>query len=122
MSCINCGEADGFCAAHCRLAHAAPAVRIAHPHVELVDGRPLVRGSKVPVRRLWSWYVRGVTVDTLVKRYPTLGPARVLDALSFGYDNTDLIEADLARENAEMLGTPLVSSIPVQLPLPRARK
>ena len=79
-----------------------PPVRVAHPHVELHDGVPLVSTSKVPVRRLWAWHRRGVTIDTLIKRYPTLGPARVLDALSFAYDNQDLIDADLARENEQI--------------------
>ncbi len=85
-----------------------PAARISHPHVEIRDdllsGSPCVRGSRVPVRRLWSWHRRGITVETLLKRYPALGPARVLDALAFAYDNTELIEADLARERA-LLGS-----------------
>ncbi len=34
-----------------------------------------------------------------MKRYPQLAPAKVLDALSFAYDNEALVEADLAREN-----------------------
>ncbi|MCL2726731.1 MAG: DUF433 domain-containing protein [Polyangiaceae bacterium] len=87
-----------------------PPVRVQHPHVEVRDdllaGSPVVRGSRVPVRRLWSWHRRGVTVETLVKRYPSLGPARVLGALSFAYDNQELVDADLARErtllNAEV--------------------
>jgi len=62
-----------------------------------------VRGSRVPVRRLWAWHKRGTTIETLLKRYPQLGPARVLDALAFAYDNRDLVEADLDRERA-MLG------------------
>ena len=83
-----------------------PPVRVPHPHVEVRDdllaGSPCVRGSKVPVRRLWSWHRRGVTVETLLKRYPQLGPARVLDALAFAYDNPDVVEADLSREEALM--------------------
>src|SRR3984957_5648936 len=83
-----------------------PAVRVPHPHVEIRDdvmsGSPCVRGTRVPVRRLWSWHRRGVSVETLLKRYPSLGPARVLDALAFAYDNPDLIEADLSREQALM--------------------
>jgi hypothetical protein len=39
-------------------------------------------------------------VETLLKRYPTLGPARLFDALAFAYDNLELVEADLARERA----------------------
>lgn len=76
-----------------------PAVRVPHPHVELQpDGSPIIHGSRVHVRRLWSWHQRGVTVETLIKRYPSLGPACVLDALAFAYDNRELIRADLERE------------------------
>ncbi len=81
-----------------------PPVRVHHPHVESrperFGGSPLVRGTKVPVRRLWQWHRRGVTCETLVKRYPALGAAKVLDALAFAYDNEDMLEADLARELA----------------------
>jgi hypothetical protein len=45
-----------------------------------------------------------VSVETLLKRYPSLGPAKVLDALAFAFDNMDLVEADLSREQA-LLGT-----------------
>ncbi len=79
-----------------------PPIRVHYPHVEarpeLLGGSPLVRGTKVPVRRLWAWHRRGVTVETLVKRYPALGPAKVLCALAFAYDNQDVLEADLERE------------------------
>jgi uncharacterized protein (DUF433 family) len=93
---------------------ALPPVRVAHPHVEVRDdlmaGSPHVRGSRIPVRRLWSWHRKGVSVETLLKRYPSLGPARVLDALAFAHDNTELIEADLAREEA-LLG-PKAEAVP----------
>jgi uncharacterized protein (DUF433 family) len=101
-----------------------PRVRVEHPHVEVRDdvmgGSPCVRGSRVPVRRLW--YRRGVSVETLLKRYPSLGPARVLDALAFAYDNADLVEADLSREQALM--GPKADEVPgamKQAPLPFRR-
>ena len=84
-----------------------PPVRVAHPHVELSDkmaGSPVVVGTRVPVRRLWAWHRKGVSVETLVKRYPTLGWAKVLGALAFAYDNEELIEADLDRERG-LLGS-----------------
>jgi uncharacterized protein (DUF433 family) len=76
-------------------------VRILHPHVELRSqspGTPFVRGTQLPVRRLWSWHRAGVAIEVLLKRYPNVGPAAMLDALSFAYDNQELIEADLERE------------------------
>ena len=79
-----------------------PPIRVHHPHVvcdsSVLQGSPLVAGTKVPVRRLWSWHRKGVSVEPMLKRYPQLGPARLLDALSFAYDNTALVDADLARE------------------------
>ena len=56
------------------------------------------------MRRLWSWHRRGTTIETLLKRYPQLGPAKVLDALAFAYDNEDVVQADLARENEALDG------------------
>jgi uncharacterized protein (DUF433 family) len=79
-----------------------PPVRIPHPHVVLdetiADGSPVVEGTRVPVRRLFGWHRQGTTVETLLRRYPQLGPARILDALAFAYDNLDLMTADLLRE------------------------
>jgi len=104
-----------------------PRVLVPHPHVrcdaQILGGSPHVSGSRVPVRRLWAWYRGGASVETLVRRYPQLGPARVLDALSFAYDNVDLIEADLAREQAlfEEEGGPSPGARPLaQLALPFA--
>ncbi len=79
-----------------------PRVLVPHPHVRcdirMLGGSPHVEGSRVPVRRLWAWHRSGVSIDTLLKRYPRLGPAKVLDALSFAYDNREVVEADLDRE------------------------
>jgi uncharacterized protein (DUF433 family) len=81
-----------------------PRVLVPHPHVRcdsrLLGGSPHVEGTRVPVRRLWAWHRAGASIDTLLKRYPRLGPARVLDALAFAYDNREVVEADLAREMA----------------------
>ena len=74
-------------------------MRIPHPHVVIDEGgSPIVEGTHVPVRRLFAWHRQGTTVETLLRRYPQLGPARLLDALSFAYDNFDLITQDLERE------------------------
>src|SRR5262249_40647304 len=102
-----------------------PRIRVPHPHVRVdasvLGGSPHVSGSRVPVRRLWAWHRGGRSVETLVKRYPNLGPARILDALSFAYDNQDLVEADLEREQALFAshGGPIVGARPLaQLALP----
>jgi uncharacterized protein (DUF433 family) len=88
---------------------------------QVLAGSPHVSGSRVPVRRLWAWHRGGASVETLLKRYPNLGPARVLDALAFAYDNQELVEADIAREQSlfEKKGGPTVGARPLaQLSLP----
>lgn len=79
-----------------------PSVRVKHPHVRCdvarFGGSPYVEGSGVLVRRLWAWHRGGASVRTLMRRYPNLGPAKILDALAFAWDNQDLVEHDLACE------------------------
>jgi uncharacterized protein (DUF433 family) len=78
-----------------------PPIRVAHPHVLMgEDGSPIVAGTRIPVRRLFAWHRQGTSVETLLKRYPQLGPNRVLDALAFAYDNLELVMHDLDRERA----------------------
>ncbi|MFO0555505.1 MAG: DUF433 domain-containing protein [Polyangiaceae bacterium] len=81
-----------------------PRVLVPHPHVRIdaaiLSGSPHVVGSKVPVRRLWAWHKAGTSVETLCRRYPNLGFSKILDALSFAYDNVELIQADIEREQA----------------------
>jgi|HubBroStandDraft_4_1064222.scaffolds.fasta_scaffold1072872_2 uncharacterized protein (DUF433 family) len=94
-----------------------PTVLVEHPHVTVDDiGRPFIRGTRVPVRRLWAWFRRGVPAETLIKRYPQLGSARVLGALAFAFDNRELVEADLALE-AQLAPDDALVDVR-QLPLP----
>jgi uncharacterized protein (DUF433 family) len=83
-----------------------PPPRIPHPHVvidpKINDGSPIIEGTRVPVRRIFGWHRQGTTVETLLRRYPQLGPARILDALAFAYDNLDLMTADLLREREQL--------------------
>ncbi|HEX3595638.1 MAG TPA: DUF433 domain-containing protein [Polyangiaceae bacterium] len=89
-----------------RRAEDLPIVLVPHPHVRVdrnvLAGSPHLVGTRVPVRRLWAFYRGGATVDTLIKRYPQLGAAKIFDALAFAWDNPEVMEADLARE-AELL-------------------
>jgi uncharacterized protein (DUF433 family) len=75
-----------------------------HPHVRVdpnvLGGSPFVVGSRVPVRRLWAFYRNGTSVERILRRYPQLCPAKVFDALAFALDNQEVVDADLAREEA----------------------
>jgi uncharacterized protein (DUF433 family) len=89
-----------------RTADDLPIVLIPHPHVRIdrsvLGGSPFVIGSRVPVRRLWGFYRAGATVEVLIKRYPRLGAAKILDALAFAFDNPEVMDRDIALEE-EML-------------------
>ncbi|HEX9621574.1 MAG TPA: DUF433 domain-containing protein [Polyangiaceae bacterium] len=79
-----------------------PIVLVPHPHVrvdaKVLGGSPHVAGSRVPVRRLYDFYLSGATVERILKRDPQLQPAQVFDALAFALDNEEVIRADLERE------------------------
>lgn len=83
-----------------------PEIRIPHPHVEVHPrlGVPVVEGTLIPVHRLFRWHRTGTTFDTLFRRYPMLGCARILDAVAFAYDNLDVMTACMTREDA-LLGS-----------------
>lgn len=74
-------------------------IPIAHPHVVMDQGVPRIIGTRVPVARLWAWHRGGTPIETLFKRYPMLGEAAILDALSFAYDNRTMFD-EQAKEVA----------------------
>lgn len=81
-----------------------PVVLIPHPHVRVdravLGGSPHVSGSRVPVRRIFNFFRDGTKIETIMRRFPQLGAARVLDAIAFALDNPEVIEADTERESA----------------------
>jgi len=83
-----------------------PVVLIPHPHVRIdasvMNGSPYVVGSRVPVRRIYGFFIGGATFERILKRYPQLGPAKVFDALSFALDNDHVVKADIEREQASI--------------------
>jgi uncharacterized protein (DUF433 family) len=82
---------------------------VSYPHIELrvspfvksgeepVAPSPFVVGTNVPVRGIYDWFRRGVPAETLIKRYPQLGPAKILSALAFAHDNKEIVERDIAQ-------------------------
>jgi len=103
-----------------------PMVLVPHPHVRVdkktLNGSPFVAGSKVPVRRLWAFYRNGANVDVLLKRYPKLGPAKIFDALAFAFDNPEVIEADMLREEEALKRENVATKPATQMDLPFSAK
>lgn len=55
------------------------------------------------MRRVFAFFRDGAKVETILKRYPQMGPAKVFDALAFALDNPEVIQADIERERAMLL-------------------
>lgn len=77
------------------------AVVVPHPHVRIessvLDGKSYILGSRVSVCRIYAFYLCGISLEKLFKRYPQLGPAKVLDALSYAIDNHELVQSEMER-------------------------
>ncbi len=75
------------------------AVVVPHPHVRIessvLDGKSYIIGSRVPVCRIYAFYLCGAPLEKIFRRYPQLGPAKILDALSYALDNVDLVSSEM---------------------------
>lgn len=71
-----------------------PAPVFEHPHVAFKDGMWRIEGTRVPAQRPYSWHKRGITIETLFKRYPQIPRAHLLSAIAFLYDNPNLFRED----------------------------
>lgn len=72
---------------------------VPHPHIRIdssvLDGKSYIIGSRVPVARIYACYLCGTPVEDIMKRFPQLSPAKVLDALSYAFDNHDLVATEM---------------------------
>jgi uncharacterized protein (DUF433 family) len=67
----------------------------------LHGGCPHIIGKGITVRRIVTWYKRGLNAEEICDRIGTLTLAEVYAALAYYHSNTDAIEADLAYQMAE---------------------
>ena len=67
----------------------------------LHGGCPHIEGKGVTVRRIVSWYKRGLTAEEIGDRIGHLTLTEVYAALSYYHANTAEIETDLAKQTAE---------------------
>jgi uncharacterized protein (DUF433 family) len=78
-----------------------------HPHITKSPGvrfgRPVIRGTGVPVWLIASFYKAGKTVDDVLLHYPDLKAAWVHDAISYYLDHTADIEKELRENRPEYL-------------------
>jgi uncharacterized protein (DUF433 family) len=75
---------------------------VLHPYIErrpgVQGGRAVIKGSRFPVSSIVQDYRRGLSVEEILREFPSLRPAEVHDALSYYYDH----RAEIDREIAEL--------------------
>ena len=70
-----------------------------HPHItrsdHILNGSPILRGTRIPVRLIAQIYRAGDSVDDILQSYPHLSAAAVHDAISYYLDHQSEIEAEI---------------------------
>lgn len=73
----------------------------AHPYVisddSILNGAPIVKGTRTPVRAIAELWKFGVTPEEIVMRLPHVTLAQVFDALSYYQDHCEEIDQDILR-------------------------
>jgi len=82
----------------------ATEIRTDHPHVVHAEGVcggvAVIRGTRVPIWVLASYAQQGyTTAEDLATLFPHLTLAQIHDALSYWYDHTDEVAADLTAQD-----------------------
>lgn len=68
-----------------------------YPYIELRDGLPYVRGSRVPLESLvWLWR-DGQSAEAICEAYPTLRLAEVYGAIAYYLDHQAEMDQQLAE-------------------------
>ncbi len=76
-----------------------------HPHVvriqKLSGEQAVIKGTRMPVWLIASFYKAGDSVDDVLVGHPRLSPAAVYDAISYYHDHQSEIEAEIAAQRIE---------------------
>ena len=83
----------------------ATEMKTEHPHIVRVEGiscgSPVIKGSRITVRLIASYYKQGVDPDEVLRLYPHLSPAALYDALSYYHDHQAEVEQDIKESSLE---------------------
>lgn len=70
-----------------------------HRYVEIdsakYDGKPMIKGTRVPVQALVMHYRSGMALEDILSGFPNLTSAQLFDALRYYFDNKTAIDAEL---------------------------
>src|SRR6267142_5138905 len=76
-------------------------LEVFHPYIErrpsVQGGRAVIKGSRFPVSSIVQDYRRGLSVEEILRDFPSLRPAEVHDALSYYYDHRAEIDQEIVE-------------------------
>ena len=74
---------------------------VPHPYIQqrpnVQGGRAVIKGSRFPVSSIVQDYRRGLSVEEILRDFPSLRPAEVHDALSYYYDHRAEIDQEIVE-------------------------
>ena len=77
--------------------------KTAYPHITqnraILNGVPIIAGTRTPVRSVAGYYQMGMTVDEVLQAMPHLTAAEVHGALAYYFDHQKEIDGDIARNS-----------------------
>lgn len=62
----------------------------------ICGGRPIIKGTRTPVRTIVGYYKLGLSAEEILEGLPHLSPAQIYEALSYYHDHIAEIEQDIA--------------------------
>jgi uncharacterized protein (DUF433 family) len=85
---------------------AAMAYRYVTQSPGICGGRPIIRGTRIPVKAIVGYHKLGMSADEILTGLPHLTPAQVYEALSYYYDHAAEIERELEEDQiaARLIG------------------
>jgi uncharacterized protein (DUF433 family)/antitoxin (DNA-binding transcriptional repressor) of toxin-antitoxin stability system len=69
----------------------------------ICGGRPIIRGTRVPVKAIVGYHKLGLSAEEVATALPNLTLAQIHETLSYYYDHVDEIEQDIRENQLERL-------------------
>ena len=70
---------------------------------EVCGGRPIIAGTRTPVKSIVGYYKMGLSMEEVLEGLPHLTPAQIYEALSYYHDHQSEIEQDIEESRVEHL-------------------
>src|SRR6266540_5498591 len=70
---------------------------------DISGGRPIIKGTRTPVKAIVGYYKLGLSIEELLEGLPHLTPAQIYEALSYYHDHPSEIEQDIEASQVERL-------------------